>query len=351
MLHSKLRQEEESRVVEEQKHYDPKTAPIIFVNIGWMKYYRGNTKDDQLDGANFKYLRTGGRKASDGHEQWNFKPFHGRLFAYVPRSAAPDLKNLGAQRSEDRVSGALVVFMSRSPFRDTRVVGWYHNATVTRGNKTSHQRSGKTVSSAISADASSGFVIPTPQRTIVVPTNRQRVGGYGQSPIWYGIPAIVAQVRAAAAGQLQRGALPASRRVKPSSTQSGPGRQQDPELRRKVEAAAMQAALAIFGGRSVEREHCGWDITVDGGPEGEVYIEVKGTAGRDVFFELTPNELEKMNEHTSRYVIFVLTSALTKKPMPHVFHYDGAQKWKSDRGGPLKVSKRTGAQCSWSAEA
>ena len=71
------------------------------------------------------------------------------------------------------------------------------------------------------------------------------------------------------------------------------------EMKKEIEKIAVEIASSYYRENgytvtSVERENCGWDLTVrkDGK---ELHIEVKGTSRNDFHFFLSKNEYDKMN--------------------------------------------------------
>lgn len=99
----------------------------------------------------------------------------------------------------------------------------------------------------------------------------------------------------------------------------------------------------------VSRLKRGWDIEASA-DDGRIYIEVKGISGDAPVFELTPNEYDNMYRHRERYVLFVVTAALSRNPCTRIFRCridaQGRPVWVSEQGEPLDVQSRTGARCS-----
>lgn len=334
--------------------YDPLTAPILYVNMAWMKWYQGHTPEDPVHGGNFSWLKREGRSSADAHEQFNFMALDGCVYAYVPGSPTPNINRLGATTEAKVVAGVLVAFMARDPGDGvTKVVGCFHCATVHRGMEFTHRRNGINVQSAICASAQDAVVLPVAARSVVVPHWRQAEaggasGGYGQSALWYGAADIDTQVR-----QLLARTWPIGSAQLPRGKPHGGPRQPNTARRLAVEAAAMKAALEYFdGARDVSVQCLGWDLEADG-LEGNMLIEVKGLSGSEVVIELTPNEYDKMWLHRDRFVIFVLTNALSSSPRVSIFRYQtpGADPgtrgiWTSANGDRLGIAEVTSARCS-----
>jgi hypothetical protein len=98
--------------------------------------------------------------------------------------------------------------------------------------------------------------------------------------------------------------------VMPMSVQAFPD-EDDPEIRRKVELAAMRVVMEYEtkGGRTpvdVSRDNLGFDIRSEGRA-----IEVKGRAGIGAVV-LTPNEWISAGRMGDEYYLYIVTQALTK---------------------------------------
>lgn len=313
--------------------------PTVFINIGWMMRYQGETPDDQLYASNFGYFKqdTSGERPL-GHECWNFLDQEGEVVGYVPRSSGINITRLGAAPSQQELNGVLVVFISRDPVRRiSTVVGWYENATVARSPVYQRVCEGMVVDSPIRASAKDAYVLPVAKREITIPSAHKEEGGLGQSPVWYAdkLPHKVEEVWA----------LVDARRAAGKPRITPPGRNSDPDARRAVELFAMDWALKYFdGAKDVSLACKGWDVEALADGE-DIYIEVKGISGASVNFELTPNEYAKMKEHRSRYYLFVVTQACTKQARASIFRFkeEGGGFWVSEEGGKLKLTERVGA--------
>lgn len=340
--------------------YNPKTAPLLYVNTVWMRKYRGHSARDPVFQGHFGWFKKSGNTAADAHDQFNFLPIGNRVYAYVPGSPVPNITRLGANRRDTEISGVLVAFMARDPLDGaTRIVGCYHDATVNRAMEYVHMRRGFEVQSPITALAANAKVLPVGERSVIVPHWRQaradggEQSGYGQSPLWYGDEDDTdSQVRDLLIRAWKANGPYAIKVRTPRPT--GSPRQSDTAMRLAVEAAAMEQAKKYFGtDRDVSAACLGWDLEAEG-VDGDILIEVKGLSGPQVNFELTPNEYDKMQKHRDRYVVFVLTDALGTDPRISVFRYRnprGAKKWGqggwySGTGDALKLSEAVSARCS-----
>lgn len=322
--------------------------PMIYFNIGWMKEYRGTDPNEATVGGH-RYLK----EHQHGAESFNFADVDGRVRGYRPgHGYRTQIERLGAATAQPSIGGVLVVWMAREPLSgETRIVGWYQNATVYRAPRYP-SKGGRTVNKdrvMISAEAETkdAHLLPIVARHFRVQSKRTSPDGFGQSPTWYGNEAVNARV-----WSYIRGIQTLSARKRPSSAKANrPPRNADPELRRKVEQAAVRHATEFYrsreGGRcevtSVEALARGWDLEVVGGGQ-TLLVEVKGLQGREVVCELTPNEYEKMQhqDHQDRYVVYVVCNALTA-PVASVFRLVGKDRWETQDGRCLEIIPRVAA--------
>lgn len=324
-------------------------AQMVFVNIGWMVHYDGPSASDPTLGGH------GHLKANKvGHEAWNFRPYRGQLLGYVPRSAKINLMRLGGTRKAESVDGVTVVWIAKSP-RDKKnyIVGWYVGATVYRNNE--HRRVSRSgslsVGYQVTGNPQAAKLLPVDARVFRIPTAKEK-GNLGQSPVWYGKDD---EFRASVRAYIQNDGVV----LKPKKSARAP-RQLDTELRRRIEQAAIDHAVAHYtskngGGRSVrsvELESKGWDLEATSSDGSVLYIEVKGLSGSEVVVELTPNEYAKMQSERARYVVYILSNALEKSQQAHVFRYDAEQSsrknlvWETDDGRNLMIEERVAARLS-----
>ncbi|MEG9504019.1 MAG: DUF3883 domain-containing protein [Methylorubrum extorquens] len=326
------------------------SGPVVFINIGWMNKYAGQTPDDPtLGGHGFLKGNNG------GHEAWNFAPYRGKLYGYVPRSARINLKNLGGKSTDVSLDGITVIWIAKNP-RDkkTYIVGWYDNATVlSHGGETGIEHV-KGIPVGYHAVAKKGTLLPLNQRLFHIPTAKV-TGNLGQSPVWYGG---TDQFRARALAYVESGGLIAPNKTKKTGTPKQP----DPEARKSIELAAVKHATDFYqsveGGsrsvHSVEKDGAGWDLTVTAPTGAVLKVEVKGLTGRDIIVELTPNEYKKMCslEHRAEYVVYIVTEAGTAKARSHVFLHNqetskgGKLVWATADGRKLKIAPMTAAKLS-----
>jgi hypothetical protein len=321
---------------------------LVYINTAWMVHYRG-PKGDKAEG-NFGWLKTN----DIAYEAWNFDPVEEKVYGYVPRSAEIKISRLGAKGDDQALDGVTVVWIARNPrTKKTVIVGWYKNARIHRDAEHSRleRSSGFDVGYQIEAHVSDAILLPIDARTYTIPTAKEK-GNLGQSPVWYGKSDAF---NSAVLDYVERGG---TRTSKPDKFP----RQTDPELRRKVEQAAINHAIKHFeseaGGlhyvESVEKDGVGWDLEAFTADGSVLKIEVKGLSGKEIIVELTPNEYAKMRSLEQRmdYIIYVLPEALSSKPEAHIFRHDAILSkgnhlvWVNDVGQTLRIQEIVAARLS-----
>lgn len=324
--------------------------PMVYFNIGWMDRYAGVFPDDETKGAH-GYLK----HHQHGAEAFNFSATEaGTVRGYRPPGARErtNITHMGAARGASDISNALVVWLAREPgSHKALIVGWYRNATVFKVAREGEIRiNGETISYSAEAQASDATLVPTVLRTFQVRSSRTNPGaGFGQKPTWYGAESVDKEVWAYVRS------YGSERRNSPTPASKIPPRNLDPELRRKVEKAAVAHATSyykeLYGTacivRSVEAEAKGWDLEVFAGLE-PLLVEVKGLMNSTLVCELTPNEYEKMmlDEYRRRYVVYIVNNALAESPavpVASVFEYTDEKRWATADGRHLVITPKTAA--------
>ncbi len=164
---------------------------MIFFNIGWMNYYRGNTEKDPIKKGG-KFIDENGH----GYEIWNFLPFNGRMYGYVQPGGKGDyfsrlinIDNLGAPK-QNSVDNVLSVWLASHPEKGgTWVIGWYENSTVYRTYQEapidSNRNSGDSEDQFgywVTAKEEDCVCLPVDERALQAPRGKD---GIGQSNVWY----------------------------------------------------------------------------------------------------------------------------------------------------------------------
>ncbi|MEA3010830.1 MAG: hypothetical protein QOJ91_2522 [Sphingomonadales bacterium] len=228
------------------------------------------------------------------------------------------------------------------------IVGWYNNATVYREARDGGvDLNGERHRYSAEARTEDAVLLPPVARNFNVRSSRTDPGaGFGQKPTWYGADAVDARVWAyiRSYGRSKRSAKPLV-----------PPKNLDPQLRRKVEKAAVAHAAEYYtseaGGQrhvvSVEPLARGWDLEASNG-DGTLLVEVKGLLNSRLVCELTPNEYEKMMlpENRARYVVYVVTNALAQAPatpLASIFGNVGGKVWQTADGRSLLITEKKAA--------
>lgn len=325
-----------------------KQPPMIYFNIGWMREYAGPDPTDPTVG-NHGYLD----EHLHGAEAYNFAPEAGGLLhGYRPPGSRErvNIDRLGAKRNDAFIDGVTVVWIARERASGTSViVGWYRNARVYREARLSERElNGEAHGWSAEARVEDAQLVPVVARGFRIQSSRTAPGtGFGQKPTWYGHPDVNRRVWAYIR------AFGAAKSAKAGKSKRPP-RNQDPELRRKVERAAVEHAKAYYRGLygidsvdSVEALARGWDLEVQVGAK-PLLIEVKGLLRGELICELTPNEYRAMRAATTRkrYVVYVVNNALATLPdvpLPSVFEFVEPEVWQTADGRVLKITEKTGA--------
>lgn len=319
--------------------------PLIFFNIGWMEEYKGQSEVDQISGGH-GYIREHGI----GHEQYNFFSHKGTVYGYAPVKWYPEaekfqqisIERLGASKKDESIKNVIVVFMAKSPFtQNTYVVGWYKHATVYRWPQESEYQMVKnaTLYYVCKTHETDAYCIPASQRTLIIPTAKDR--GYGQSTVWYAESR--KDIQDMVLRYINNGEAPYPAKRRPSRGAV------DQETKKLIETNAVDAAKNFykklgFQVDDVSAGNCGWDLTVYNAAE-EFYIEVKGTKAGAVNFQLTPNEYAHLQKYWQRYKIATAIHCLGKLKLDiFSIRYDkesGEYFGRNDKGATLLLTEKT----------
>ena len=325
---------------------------MIFLHVGWMKWYRGINDDDPTIGTH-AFLKDN----KFGYECFNFFPRTGRCYGYVPSGI--DISNLGASRKDTSVDDIVCVWVAKDPGRETHViVGWYRDAQVLRSSDyqvkaSGNEVDGREVPYSAHAPENRCTLIPVTRRTFEVPTSHQEASGLGRSTVWYGghdkfRKRVWEYIRNWETRKEK------NKRRPTSSGRTGGRRNADPVKRKKIETRAVDEATEFFSSRdgggytvtSREKDNVGWDLEARHPDKHTLLIEVKGLSGKEVSIELTPNEYKQMmmKKNRTRYVLFVVTDCLGEHPLTHDYRFKEGR-WSDADGSRLHIQKRVGAIC------
>lgn len=321
---------------------------ILVCRVGWMTAYKGLASGDSIHGG-------GGfvHEYGYGWEVFNFAPVGKKMLGYVHgHNYVINLDRFDAEPSTPSVSGIDVVWVARHPdTRQTAVVGLYKKARVWRVPQNApkglnRKVEGELVKFNVEARASDAILIPPDRRDFKFPSAVGR-NNLGQSntffaddqperPTWHG--RLLSYINRIGAGPIESNPRKA-RTFRP-----------DRDLIRKIERSAVSITAGWFteagySVSSVEQENLGWDLEAKKRGAPTLSIEVKGTGGIDVLAELTPNEFRAMVDRPN-YRLAIVTSALNRKPLLHVFLQTRNEDWSDDHGCKLSVNTITGARVS-----
>jgi len=123
---------------------------------------------------------------------------------WKPKPKCINITKLGARRSEQSISGILVIWVAKqSDQRPTLVVGWYKDAKVYRERQeppvdsNRKQPNGEGASYFVEADKKNCLLIPSNKRDfeILRASGRKGAGGIGRSNIWHADDSYGAQIK------------------------------------------------------------------------------------------------------------------------------------------------------------
>lgn len=324
---------------------DASMPKLVLFNVGWMNHYRGVTDQDKIvnGGTYTEENETGG-------EVWNFLPIRRSCYAYVRsnKGGMLDLERIGSMDGSSSVNGVTIVFTATRPGGGRVVVGWYKNAVVWREERQAQTRGPRRGWGYLAEAKHRDCVLLSPDdRVFSVPRAGQGVWGFGQSNVRY-VDELEAKPFIKALSKYISSPLTAG---VPTPDRKGiRGRQSDPALRAKVEAAAIERVIDFyidkgFICKSVERDNVGWDLEVSRGTV-TLLVEVKGCSGGDVVVEVTPNEFAQMNRHCAVYRQAIVTNALElQNSRLTVVSYNIAdQSWRDEQGRPAHINKIVAAR-------
>jgi 5-methylcytosine-specific restriction enzyme A len=107
---------------------------MLICKVGWMEKYQG--KEEPVSGPD-QFVHD----PEWGYEMYNFAPYKGSMYGYVQPQArnkiwfkAPlKIEGLGTSLTAEKIDDIFVVWVAKEPTSgETKVVGYYQNATVIR---------------------------------------------------------------------------------------------------------------------------------------------------------------------------------------------------------------------------
>lgn len=314
--------------------------PILFCNVGWMENYNGQSIDDKLKGGG-TYVIEQGR----GGETCNFTEYRGVFYGFVqPVQNTIRIEKIGANVTDEKISGVTVVWTAKRPKGGTVVVGWYKNATIYRKFQKFDKRSlthkrNDVGGYWIKCKTGNQKLLPVDERIFGIPRGGE--GEMGKSPIWYAdsekMRGFIKSVKKLIAGRFESPSAKRSKSV-------------DPERNLKVERAAIKEVVKYFEKklgytiRSVEKDNLGWDL--EAAKENiNLHIEVKGLSGAGLAVELTPNEYLAFFDKSDCYRLCIVNNALTSPSLKICRYSIEANDWivEGGEGASLVIAEKKGA--------
>lgn len=159
---------------------------VLFCNIAWMKYYNGITEEDKpINGG--AYIK----ENENGGEVYNFRDYNGYCYGFVKLNGDMALEKHyeGVTSNQPYVEDVLVIWVATNKDNETRIVGWYKNATVYRKEQyeIAFTNPSHDLFYRIKAKAKDCYLLPEEERTFPIP--RASISGtgmgMGRSNVWY----------------------------------------------------------------------------------------------------------------------------------------------------------------------
>jgi tetratricopeptide (TPR) repeat protein len=159
---------------------------VLFCNIAWMKLYDGFSDDDKP--------KNGGSYVKEneyGHECFNFQDYNGKCYGFVMLNGdmALELHFKEAKKHSAFLKDVLVIWVATNDANETRIVGWYKNATVYREQQSLHAFTHENFDLfySIEALAKDSHLLPEEARSFPIQRAAQAGTGtgMGRSNVWY----------------------------------------------------------------------------------------------------------------------------------------------------------------------
>ena len=323
--------------------------PLLVLRVGYMERYDG---PDTITGGG-AYIAANGV----GGEVFNFKPSRGKCYGYAMSLHGSGL-NLGfidntkKWQEGEELAGVDVVFIARRPGVGQVVIGWYRNATVFHRQYRVRRGAIPGMNEPMRrflcvADASSARLLAEEDRTFSVLYGPAGHKGFpGQSNVWYpehhvaqpGVDAFVRRLLKYISTIPGVPLVPDEVQPPAPGGKGGRGGKPDHAHNAEVEAAAVDVVWdhyesAGYTVESVESDNVGWDLVAKKGTK-TLHVEVKGVSSSAIYFELTPNEYSKLQEHSTRYRVCVVCDALTVPRMYELLPEQVDGGWRLSSGQP-----------------
>lgn len=159
---------------------------ILFCNIAWMKYYQGvNESDKPKNGG--AYIK----ENENGGECSNFRDYNGKCYGYFMLYGDMALEShfKAARKHQGFLKDVLVIWVATNEKNETRIVGWYKNATVYSqeqfiGSFTDEENNLYYRADSLAKDC---YLLPEKERTFPIQRAAQtgKGTGVGRANVWY----------------------------------------------------------------------------------------------------------------------------------------------------------------------
>ena len=308
---------------------------ILFVNIGWMIHYKGNTNNDTIKGG-------GCYRDVYKHEAYNFLNIKGLCYGYVQtvRGGKINLGKIDSSIGKDseEIDDVLVIWTARNPESGgTYIVGWYKHAIVYRALQKINALERNNYRYNVKAKFQNCYLLPVDDRVFEVPRARNNLnkGFMGQSNVWYANQnfndillfrkKVIEYINSVFCfGKANRNSLKINTKVK-----------------KIVEQTAVNAVISKYQKKgykvvSVEKDNLGWDLEAIK-DKIRLRIEVKGLSDKSISVHLTANEYSQMVSNDNLgYRLCIVTNVL-KSPIITTFLFD-RKRWVCEDDSEIYLS-------------
>ena len=305
---------------------------IVFFNIGWMQYYKGQAHDQIKGGGSFV------TENGTGGEIYNFLPIDQYVYGYVQPTGKINLSRIDSSiaTGADVLENVLIVYTAKSPEGGVYVVGWHKNSTLyskiyTASFYCDEDTNGEIINATENGEGlferehwyisrthkDNAVLLNVDERVLRVPVGKE---GKGHSNVWFADKGRGLEFREKVISFIieyenDRQAVQERRSAK----------RIDADYNKRIELAAIDYMTKYYEKHgyvvvSKEKDNVGWDLEARKDHR-LLRIEVKGKAGQDIDVRLSPNEYAKMQQYKDKcYRLAVVTDALCD-PTEYIFFY------------------------------
>ena len=313
---------------------------MLLLNIGWMKFYQGNTINDKLKGGGKNV-----KKYNVGVEQYNFLNRNNKYYGDVGGLNKINLSNLNEDNSKNSINKCIIIWVAKNPYlKKTVIIGWYKNAKIFK--ETQYLNFNGKFSFKFVSSIKNSFLLPIDERIFQIPRGK---GYFGQKNVYYGNSSGGTELKLKILQYLKNRKVEIPN-ISKNINNNFKARQLDIEKKFKIEKIAIMKSIEYFQNlgyivNSVENEKKGWDLEAKNN-DNLLYLEVKGLSGSKLNIELTPNEYYNMKKYKNQYRICILLNALQINSILEVFSFSFERnKWVYNNK-ILKIEEKIGAKFS-----